>query len=183
MGGTFWYHPHHHGATAIQAGGGASGMIIVTDAPHQLPPVVASLEEIHLVIVSMNMPYLQTVSVEYEQNCRCANGACNACGSAVKTQNCRSTCGSMEGVEPRSQHVCPTDPDTDLATACKDHVWAPGPIAGNATNTLLVNGQSVPTISLKANQWYRFRTVFTAVEAIAAPRFDGCDAHILAKDG
>ena len=22
MGGTFWYHPHHHGSTAIQAGGG-----------------------------------------------------------------------------------------------------------------------------------------------------------------
>ena len=25
MGGTHWYHPHHHGSTALQAGGGAFG--------------------------------------------------------------------------------------------------------------------------------------------------------------
>ncbi|MBS0471493.1 MAG: multicopper oxidase domain-containing protein [Proteobacteria bacterium] len=28
-GGTLWYHPHHHGSTALQVGGGASGALII----------------------------------------------------------------------------------------------------------------------------------------------------------
>lgn len=30
-GGTFWYHAHHHGSTALQVGGGAAGVLIVED--------------------------------------------------------------------------------------------------------------------------------------------------------
>jgi len=30
--GTHWYHPHLHGSTALQTGGGAHGIIIVEDA-------------------------------------------------------------------------------------------------------------------------------------------------------
>jgi FtsP/CotA-like multicopper oxidase with cupredoxin domain len=28
-GGTLWYHPHHHGSTALQVGGGAAGALII----------------------------------------------------------------------------------------------------------------------------------------------------------
>ena len=38
MGGTFWYHPHYHGSTAMHVDFGAAGMIIVEDADRQLPP-------------------------------------------------------------------------------------------------------------------------------------------------
>lgn len=31
LGGTHWYHPHHHGSTSGHVGGGASGMIIIED--------------------------------------------------------------------------------------------------------------------------------------------------------
>ena len=34
MGGTHWYHPHHHGSTALQTGGGAHGIIIVCARRH-----------------------------------------------------------------------------------------------------------------------------------------------------
>ena len=45
MGGTMWYHPHHHGSTAVHAGGGAAGMIIVEDQSGFLPTEYANMEE------------------------------------------------------------------------------------------------------------------------------------------
>lgn len=32
-GGLHWYHPHHHGASTLQAGGGAQGLLVVEDNP------------------------------------------------------------------------------------------------------------------------------------------------------
>ena len=46
--GTHWYHPHRHGAGFIQVGGGAAGVLIVEDAPGEVPPEVADAEEIIL---------------------------------------------------------------------------------------------------------------------------------------
>ena len=45
MGGTHWYHPHTHGASTMQVGGGALGMLIIDDPPGALPPVVAAAPE------------------------------------------------------------------------------------------------------------------------------------------
>ncbi|EOD38990.1 hypothetical protein EMIHUDRAFT_466723 [Emiliania huxleyi CCMP1516] len=58
MPGTHWYHPHFHGPTGIQAGGGAVGMLIVEDVVGQhgtLPKYVESLkEEKHLIILGVD---------------------------------------------------------------------------------------------------------------------------------
>ena len=39
--GTFWYHPHAHGSTAIQVGSGMAGALIIDDDPATLPPSLA----------------------------------------------------------------------------------------------------------------------------------------------
>ncbi len=49
MGGTYWYHAHHHGSTFLQVSGGAFGLIIVDDSLDQIPANVAAMEEKHLV--------------------------------------------------------------------------------------------------------------------------------------
>jgi len=54
MGGTHWYHPHLHHATASQAGGGAAGMIIVEDPPGSLPHYVEQMEEKILVFLVLD---------------------------------------------------------------------------------------------------------------------------------
>ena len=54
MGGTFWYHAHHHGSTNIQAGGGAVGVIIVEDAVGALPAPVANAEEMIMMLHHFN---------------------------------------------------------------------------------------------------------------------------------
>jgi FtsP/CotA-like multicopper oxidase with cupredoxin domain len=50
MGGTFWYHAHHHGSTFLQVSSGAFGLIIVDDANDGMPPNVAAMEERHLLL-------------------------------------------------------------------------------------------------------------------------------------
>ena len=83
MGGTFWYHPHHHGSTAIHAGGGAAGMIIVEDAANALPVEVSSLDEMSFVLLHLNMPELTAVAQQYETNCVNAGGTAAQCDDPV----------------------------------------------------------------------------------------------------
>lgn len=51
-GGTFWYHPHHHGSTALQMGGGAMGVLIVEDRQdvHDVPDQIINMPELVLTI-------------------------------------------------------------------------------------------------------------------------------------
>lgn len=44
-GGTFWYHPHHHGHAAEQVFGGLAGLFIVRGALDELPEIKAAKEE------------------------------------------------------------------------------------------------------------------------------------------
>ena len=50
MGGTYWYHAHHHGSTFLQVSGGAFGLIIIDDGGDDIPANVAAMEEVPLVI-------------------------------------------------------------------------------------------------------------------------------------
>ena len=143
-GGTHWYHPHHHGSTGIQAGGGAVGALIVEDHAGQLPAEVAALEEMVFVLAHVNMPELKAVAQKYESNCQDAGGS---------------------------------------ADECDDKTWSDGATEGSQVDTVLVNGMSQPVVSINANQWYRWRLIFAAVDAILKPSLPGCEIKLLAKDG
>ena len=43
MGGTFWYHAHHHGSTFLQVSTGGFGLIIIDDAQDEIPANVAAM--------------------------------------------------------------------------------------------------------------------------------------------
>jgi suppressor of ftsI len=45
MGGTLWYHPHHHGSTYLQVSGGAVGLLVVNDSNDGIPAGVAGMAE------------------------------------------------------------------------------------------------------------------------------------------
>jgi FtsP/CotA-like multicopper oxidase with cupredoxin domain len=45
MGGTLWYHAHHHGSTWLQVAGGAFGMLIIDDSNDGIPAGVANMTE------------------------------------------------------------------------------------------------------------------------------------------
>ena len=50
MGGTFWYHAHHHGSTFLQVSTGAFGLIIIDDTNDVMPANVRAMEEKHLLL-------------------------------------------------------------------------------------------------------------------------------------
>jgi FtsP/CotA-like multicopper oxidase with cupredoxin domain len=45
MGGTLWYHAHHHGSTYLQVAGGAFGLLLIDDSLDDIPPEVAAMTE------------------------------------------------------------------------------------------------------------------------------------------
>ena len=61
MPGTHWMHPHRHGSTALQVGGGAALAVIVEDPPGYLPSQVANAKEVLLVINQIDREDLQDV--------------------------------------------------------------------------------------------------------------------------
>lgn len=54
MGGTFWYHAHHHGSTYLQAAGGAFGLIIIDDKFDEIPANVSSMIEKQIVVAYLD---------------------------------------------------------------------------------------------------------------------------------
>jgi FtsP/CotA-like multicopper oxidase with cupredoxin domain len=52
--GTFWYHPHVHGSTAIQVGSGAVGALIVRGGIDEVPEIKAARERI---LLFQQIPY------------------------------------------------------------------------------------------------------------------------------
>lgn len=55
--GTFWYHAHTHGSTAIQVGSGMAGALIIEDAPAALPPALLAATEREKVLIIQTILY------------------------------------------------------------------------------------------------------------------------------
>ena len=50
MGGTYWYHAHHHGSTFLQVSTGGFGFIMIDDSLDEIPTNVAAMAERHILI-------------------------------------------------------------------------------------------------------------------------------------
>jgi len=59
IGGTHWLHPHRHGSVTQQVGGGAASVLIVEDAPGEVPPEVANAEEVVLMVQLFDKGYFE----------------------------------------------------------------------------------------------------------------------------
>lgn len=54
MGGTYWYHAHHHGSTYLQVSGGAFGQMIIDDSGDGVPAGVAAMTERQLIVAYLD---------------------------------------------------------------------------------------------------------------------------------
>ena len=70
-GGIFWYHPHSHGSSAIQTVGGAAGFLIINDAANEVPPEVAAMEDVVLVLHHLDMATM--VDIQQEESSTWSN--------------------------------------------------------------------------------------------------------------
>jgi len=63
--GTFLYHPHLHGSSSLQFGGGAAGVIIVEDAQNSLPLEVLAMEDVPLLLTHIEPPKMEVLQELY----------------------------------------------------------------------------------------------------------------------
>lgn len=78
---------------------------------------------------------------------------------------------------------CLTQPGCTPAM-CEDPIWGRGPLSGEQTDVLLVNGQTRPTITMAARRWYRWRLLYASGGGeVIYPELPGCEVGLLAKDG
>mmetsp|Transcript_3221 Transcript_3221/g.7585 ORF Transcript_3221/g.7585 Transcript_3221/m.7585 type:complete len:548 (+) Transcript_3221:85-1728(+) len=66
MPGTHWLHPHRHGSTALQVGGGAALALIVEDPPGSLPAQVAGAPEVIFMVMQMDLGTLSRIASRAE---------------------------------------------------------------------------------------------------------------------
>ncbi len=52
--GLYWYHPHHHGATDVQVGGGMAGLLVVRGPIDEVPEIAAA-REIFLAVQTLEL--------------------------------------------------------------------------------------------------------------------------------
>lgn len=63
--GTHWLHPHRHGSTALQVGGGAASVMVVQDTPEmkeQLPTQITEAPEMILVIQEIDLEEIYEIA-------------------------------------------------------------------------------------------------------------------------
>jgi len=182
--GTHWFHPHLHGASLIQAGGGANGVLIVDDPPGTLPDAVAALDELTLMMMHLDMPGITSAARDYESLCARLDGATQAkCAEGVWSHG--ATAGvQTEGVlingvdQPRidlvanrwyrwrlvyvsdGPYIVPELPGCEVALLAKDGVYvrsAPRPIARG----LMATGQRADWVVRCPTGTHRFESVGT----------------------
>mmetsp|Transcript_5813 Transcript_5813/g.11370 ORF Transcript_5813/g.11370 Transcript_5813/m.11370 type:complete len:655 (-) Transcript_5813:21-1985(-) len=163
QGGTHWYHPHVAGATTIQAGGGAVGLLIVEDDEGDLPTVVADMPEINLRIQHLDFSYLQNSFVTSPRG-----GYLSSCNRFCVPEVNRGNCSVYFFEDGPDQGAYNTNIAPDRLPF----------------GTLTVNGLEMPDIIITAGQWYRMRTLFVPTTTrTLEPSLAGCDFKLLAKDG
>jgi len=167
MGGTHWYHPHFHHATAAQAGGGAHGALLVDDPVGALPKYVEEMPE--------KLMFLSLVNIAKSMRLE-SWGLDNAFGETTEQKLWKN----------------PNYPNWNWAAfsgAVTEHGSAVG--SGLGLNPeLVVNGQWRPKVTIEEGKWHRFRFVFASVEQRVEifPAGDKrgsayCQYQLLAKDG
>jgi suppressor of ftsI len=168
MGGTLWYHAHHHGSTYLQVSTGAFGLLIVDDSLDGIPGGVADMTERQLAIGFLDPSVAGTggdtlisgtLSPTWTVNGRIAG---NLCTPANEWQHWRLLLADRDA---RMKTVA-VGPECEMALMARDGVWrtvAPKVLATNsidltgasradlavrcaADSALTVNGTTVATI-------------------------------------
>lgn len=67
--GLHWYHPHKHGSTDVQVGGGMAGLIVVR-GPIDAVPEIAAAREIFMVVQSLDVNPSLTIPGAYDREYR-----------------------------------------------------------------------------------------------------------------
>jgi FtsP/CotA-like multicopper oxidase with cupredoxin domain len=125
MGGTLWYHAHHHGSTYLQVSAGAFGLLIIDDSQDSIPANVAAMTERQLAIGFLDPEVAGTggdtlisgsLSPTWTLNGQVGG---NLCGPANEWQHWRLLLADRDA---RMKTVA-VGPECEVALMARDGVW------------------------------------------------------------
>lgn len=142
--GTFWYHPHKHGSTAMQVGSGMAGVLVVKG---ERAPTLASNGDLDVLLKKfdpVNKDYVQVMLLQQVPY------ACFDANGEIKKADGRWVCDEKDVGEVRQ------------FSQLGFNTWGP---SGRYT---LFNGVPRPEMNLQSGRLYRWRMVHSGVhEGIA----------------
>lgn len=184
MGGTYWFHAHHHGSTFLQVAGGAFGMLIVDDSNDGIPANVAAMAERQLAIayldpgaagtggdtlLSGTLPASWTVNGQL-------NG--NVCMPVNEWQHWRILLADRNA----SEKTITISAGCETKLLARDGVWrtvAPKNIAGAVT----ITGASRADLAVRCTADATIKVGTTTVANIYASGAGNTAPHPMAADG
>ena len=152
--GTFWYHPHHHGAVNSQITGMMAGALIVSDR---------GTDDFPVELAQMNDRVLLLQAVCFE---KCDNIWDNLPDALSNVYQ-----GDVGFDQPQRSF----NADLDVKTL---------PLNNPSVLHVLVNGQYQPVISLQPREFQRFRYINAIANNMVELRASNeCEAYVIAMDG
>ncbi len=186
MGGTFWYHAHHHGSTYLQVSTGGFGFIVIDDGNDQIPANVAAMDERQVLI-----GYLDT-------NAAGTGGDSLVTGTLPPGWTVNGTVNGQLTIPPGTwQHWRVLLADSDARTKdvtigagceakllARDGVWRTTAPKDLPTNTVNMTGASRADLAVRCDSGSDLRVGNETVATIAVSGSpNNPDAHPYATDG
>lgn len=186
MGGTYWYHAHHHGATFLQVATGALGSIVIDDGNDGLPENVAAMQEQNLVINFLDPTAAGT------------GGDTLVSGTMGPGWHVNGEVGGTVNIPANTwQHwrVLVADPDAstwnlnigsqcEVALMSRDGVWRLAGIPKNLpTNSIVMNGASRSDLAVRCSANSQILIDNTVVASISINGTEDPTVSPFAADG
>lgn len=156
--GTFWYHPHQHGSTAIQVASGMAGALVVYG---ERKPTADSNGDLDTLLAPL-LPAPTTPAPE--NNGQTETNAQQATADEVKLFQqipyaCLDADGKIKTVDNKKDGKWRCDKgDVGVVEKFEEQVGDPQ-AWGKSGRYTLINGQARPGISLRTGQIYRWRMI------------------------
>ncbi len=185
MGGTYWYHAHHHGSTFLQVSTGGFGFIIIDDSGDEIPPNVADMAERHILL-----GYLDT-------NAAGAGGDTLVSGTLPAGWTVNGTVDGELTVPPNTwEHWRVLLADRDARTKdviiganceakllARDGVWRSNAPKDLPTNTVNLTGASRADLAVRCSANSDIKVGNTRVASIVVAGVSDPAPHPYAADG
>ncbi|WP_428267771.1 multicopper oxidase family protein [Haliangium sp.] len=153
MGGTYWYHAHHHGSTFLQVSGGAFGLIVIDDGNDGLPANVAAMQQRQLVLGFLDPGAAgtggDTLIAGTLSSTWTVNGVIqgNLCAPANEWQRWRVLVADRNAMEK----TIAVGPQCDVMLLARDGVWRTTAPKDLTTNEISLTGASRADLAVRCS--------------------------------
>ena len=185
MGGTYWYHAHHHGSSFLQVSGGAFGLMVVDDQNDGIPANVAAMTERQIVLGYLDPAAAGTggdtlmsgsLSSTWTIN---GNPSGNFCAPANEWQHWRVLLADRNAMEKDVE----VGPNCEVALLARDGVWRTTAPKAIGSNTVNLTGASRADLAVRCSADSWIKVANNTVATIYADGAGDTTAHPYAADG